>query len=221
MPWKCFTPFNHSCNAHADNSIIPNNLVVPSDDRSYFYIKIVAEFSTPSVEDEDGLPTNNPERIEHVRPFLVPYDQLIQNEASWYTISNMLSSVHIPLDTQPNMLHRISRCAHVMARTADSMGRKVLPMIVKIYLENCVYYNEEDEVDVFSQDSMEEMLSRQVPASKASMEDLEPVRAEGSGSTKQCVICQEELPIGCDAKQMPCAHVFHGKCIVRWLEGKI
>ncbi|KAL7161456.1 hypothetical protein ACSBR2_042006 [Camellia fascicularis] len=50
------------------------------------------------------------------------------------------------------------------------------------------------------------------------MEDLETVRAEGSGSTKQCVICQEELTIGCEAKQMPCAHVFHGKCIVRWLE---
>ncbi|KAJ6434046.1 hypothetical protein OIU84_017709 [Salix udensis] len=34
----------------------------------------------------------------------------------------------------------------------------------------------------------------------------------------QCSICLEEFDIGCEAKEMPCKHKFHGECIVPWLE---
>uniref|UniRef100_A0A6N2NGV1 RING-type E3 ubiquitin transferase n=1 Tax=Salix viminalis TaxID=40686 RepID=A0A6N2NGV1_SALVM len=34
----------------------------------------------------------------------------------------------------------------------------------------------------------------------------------------QCSVCLEEFDIGCEAKEMPCKHKFHGECIVPWLE---
>eukprot|EP00397_Hematodinium_sp_SG-2012_P061159 GEMP01080602.1.p1 GENE.GEMP01080602.1~~GEMP01080602.1.p1 ORF type:complete len:216 (+),score=41.06 GEMP01080602.1:120-767(+) len=33
-----------------------------------------------------------------------------------------------------------------------------------------------------------------------------------------CPVCQEELPCGSKAKQMPCGHLFHHVCLMSWLE---
>ncbi|XVE54512.1 hypothetical protein DITRI_Ditri03aG0087900 [Diplodiscus trichospermus] len=55
-------------------------------------------------------------------------------------------------------------------------------------------------------------------ASKAAIEGLEKV--SGLGRSNECVIClgmekeEEEM----EARRMPCGHVYHGDCIVRWLE---
>lgn len=34
---------------------------------------------------------------------------------------------------------------------------------------------------------------------------------------KKCVVCMEEFEIGEELKTLPCFHVFHGKCINKWL----
>lgn len=36
-------------------------------------------------------------------------------------------------------------------------------------------------------------------------------------SNEECVICLEELPVGCEVVSMPCSHAFHGNCIQMWL----
>ncbi|CAL5327143.1 unnamed protein product [Camellia sinensis] len=228
MSFECYSPIDHSCDAwQADNSIIPCNLVLPSDNRSYFYIKIFAEFSTHDLEDdeqEDGVfLINTLEIVEHEKPFFVPYDQLIDNNTSWSVISTMLSELQIPIHIQPYMVHRISDCAHSMSREDHNKGIRVLPMIVLINIEDYVDQNDDgdddddDEDDGVLRESME-MESRQVGASKASVKALETVRVEGgSGFGKSCVVCQEEILVGFQAKRMPCGHVYHGDCIVRWL----
>ncbi|XWS21633.1 hypothetical protein CRYUN_Cryun30bG0071300 [Craigia yunnanensis] len=43
-------------------------------------------------------------------------------------------------------------------------------------------------------------------------------RFEGLSSKKQCTICLDELLDGDEIVLMPCAHVYHYCCIVRWLE---
>ena len=36
-----------------------------------------------------------------------------------------------------------------------------------------------------------------------------------------CVFCQNKIQIGFRAKQLPCKHIFHGKCIIEWLDLKL
>lgn len=32
-----------------------------------------------------------------------------------------------------------------------------------------------------------------------------------------CAVCCETLPVGSDARQLPCKHLFHDLCILKWL----
>ncbi|KAK4408490.1 RING finger protein 11 [Sesamum angolense] len=39
------------------------------------------------------------------------------------------------------------------------------------------------------------------------------------GSAKSCSICLEEIVNGTRVTRLPCLHVFHGDCVLRWLRG--
>ncbi|KAM1050507.1 hypothetical protein ACFX13_032967 [Malus domestica] len=59
------------------------------------------------------------------------------------------------------------------------------------------------------------------PASKAAVEALEKLvfdeRADGSSSNQYCVVCLEKMLSGEQVTRLPCSHMFHGDCIVEWL----
>ncbi|KAG5536663.1 hypothetical protein RHGRI_024176 [Rhododendron griersonianum] len=136
---------DYDCNVwQSDASIIPPNTKVPcNNDRSYFYIRIVADFSTYLIEDEEeedshGLPTRTLEQAEDVKAFKIPADKLVHESTSCSTISRMLSAMDIPEDAQPDMVHRISHCARSMAKASYNAGLKVLPMIVHIFVEDYI-----------------------------------------------------------------------------------
>ncbi|KAL5759507.1 hypothetical protein ACOSQ2_018345 [Xanthoceras sorbifolium] len=59
----------------------------------------------------------------------------------------------------------------------------------------------------------------QPPASKASVEAMPSFKIGESedGEMGECVICLEEYETGEMAKEMPCKHRFHDKCIDKWL----
>ncbi|XP_051122486.1 E3 ubiquitin-protein ligase MPSR1-like [Andrographis paniculata] len=59
--------------------------------------------------------------------------------------------------------------------------------------------------------------SGRLPATKASIDSMRTVDVEGSEIGDQCVICLEEWVDGDKAREMPCKHRFHGKCIEKWL----
>lgn len=59
------------------------------------------------------------------------------------------------------------------------------------------------------------------PASKTAVEALPSVKVDKellSSDSSQCAVCMDEFKLGAEAKQMPCKHVFHGDCILPWLE---
>ncbi|KAL6194916.1 hypothetical protein ACLB2K_035991 [Fragaria x ananassa] len=55
--------------------------------------------------------------------------------------------------------------------------------------------------------------ARPNPATKSAIEGLERVRVDTS-----CGICMDDFEDGLLATRFPCLHIFHGDCILRWLE---
>lgn len=47
---------------------------------------------------------------------------------------------------------------------------------------------------------------------------LSNATAEQIANNKECAICYEEMAEGPDCKALPCAHVFHRQCLLRWFE---
>ncbi|XP_059654263.1 uncharacterized protein LOC132300978 [Cornus florida] len=69
------------------------------------------------------------------------------------------------------------------------------------------------------EESMEVDSCSPLSASKSSVEALENVVADGSDSLDRCMICLEKFHVGIEVvTRMPCFHVYHGNCIVRWLQ---
>uniref|UniRef100_A0A7S4CEC3 RING-type domain-containing protein n=1 Tax=Eutreptiella gymnastica TaxID=73025 RepID=A0A7S4CEC3_9EUGL len=60
------------------------------------------------------------------------------------------------------------------------------------------------------------------PAAAHDIKSLPEVRIESKhlddADTKTCSVCQEDFALGEMATLLPCGHLFHGKCIVQWLE---
>ena len=70
-------------------------------------------------------------------------------------------------------------------------------------------------------ESMEAFEARSIPATKSSVEALEKFRFQqqsDSVSVGECIICLEEFETGSELIRMPCSHVYHGHCILKWLQ---
>ncbi|XP_057502665.1 uncharacterized protein LOC130786366 [Actinidia eriantha] len=228
MAMDCYAPPpDHTCDIwQADDSIVPADAIPLDDSRPYFCIKIVATFTTYS-ESEDG-DTDVVESEERVKTFLVPLERLVGSDASWPAISDMLSAVNVPIGVQYNMIHEIDEYLGSVVGDRRNAVAKVVPMIVSISVGGDYVEDNSDDDDggddyVVLRESMNEPVVAQVPASKAAVEGLETVYASVEGgdlANKECVICQDEIVVGSTdqmIKRLPCAHVFHGSCVVRWL----
>ena len=62
-----------------------------------------------------------------------------------------------------------------------------------------------------------DLIRRQgtLPARKEAVDNLPMVKI---CEPLQCSVCLDEFDKGCEAKEMPCKHKFHIRCIVPWLE---
>ncbi|GMI99684.1 hypothetical protein HRI_003637700 [Hibiscus trionum] len=102
-----------------------------------------------------------------------------------------------------------------------NLGRQVIKWRIEILIEVSPY----DEID----ESIEESLTNSVkfkPASKSSIKALKRARYlddedelhHGSSSRKGCTVCLDEFSDSDEVASMPCDHVYHNECIVKWLE---
>ena len=69
-------------------------------------------------------------------------------------------------------------------------------------------------------ESMEAFEARSIPATKSSVEALEKFRFQQQSDSVlvgECIICLEEFETGSELIRMPCSHVYHGHCILKWL----
>ncbi|PON92875.1 43kDa postsynaptic protein [Trema orientale] len=69
------------------------------------------------------------------------------------------------------------------------------------------------------EDAAETAVIRVAPAAKASVEALEKFTCVCSSDVVMtCTVCMDEVSSGTQLTRMPCCHVFHEDCTVKWLE---
>ncbi|XP_059648107.1 E3 ubiquitin-protein ligase SGR9, amyloplastic-like [Cornus florida] len=211
---ECDTPYDDSCAARlGDSSIIPM-----ADPKPYtqFYVDFQVRFTYPPSDfmDDDDDSEEDIDCLEsewRSMQFWVPCDRMTcHNNSTWSTISDMLCDLGVPLRVQPFMISRII-IPSAESMVKQNLDKNVIPMVVSIDVVGRPEEEDEDE------DTMVPMESRRVPASEASIENLEKVKVKHSDTKMQCVICLEQLVVGSEATRMPCLHDFHRDCIVRWL----
>lgn len=58
------------------------------------------------------------------------------------------------------------------------------------------------------------------PASKAAVESMPTVTIAAShvSADCHCAVCKEPFEFGAEAREMPCAHIYHPDCILPWLQ---
>ncbi|KAJ7951666.1 putative RING/U-box superfamily protein [Quillaja saponaria] len=79
------------------------------------------------------------------------------------------------------------------------------------------YHPEEEAMDDNEDEYEDEIDFNLEPAPKASIEKLEKVKVEGSAGGC-CMICLDDFVDGGEVIRMPCFHLYHGNCIVNWLQ---
>ncbi|XP_022764197.1 E3 ubiquitin-protein ligase RING1-like [Durio zibethinus] len=113
-------------------------------------------------------------------------------------------------------------------RDPINLGRKIKKLVVELVIVQAAV----DEIDEVIDESLTTLNFK--PASKSSIQALKRVkfgnnedsllplkkrrRLEDMSSKKQCSICLDEFIDGEEVALMPCGHVYHDGCIVRWLE---
>ncbi|KAK2975086.1 hypothetical protein RJ640_014448 [Escallonia rubra] len=93
-------------------------------------------------------------------------------------------------------------------------SEKVVAVAVEVVIPDF-----EDTSDMDMDESFQDSQVNTVPATKSSIEALDKLTAADSSLEGDCVVCLQELAsAGQEIARMPCRHMFHGNCIVQWLE---
>lgn len=135
---------------------------------------------------------------------------------------SLLSDVGAPAEHQEAVARDISSAA-----AARSVGMGTSPIAVTFQHTTLVVVDdvndddeEYDEMDMGLRESMAVDVARPIPATRSAIEGLKKVTFEEDGlrSIGECIICTEEFEGGLELTRLPCSHVYHGDCIVKWLE---
>ncbi|KAK8651181.1 hypothetical protein V6N13_140793 [Hibiscus sabdariffa] len=59
----------------------------------------------------------------------------------------------------------------------------------------------------------------QPPASKAAIESMTVIKITcvHVSTESHCAVCKEQFELDCEAREMPCKHIYHSDCILPWL----
>ncbi|KAJ6677857.1 F6A14.12 PROTEIN-RELATED [Salix viminalis] len=96
-------------------------------------------------------------------------------------------------------------------------GLYMLVIIRKTVYDSIRFLNEEDDIARAQRESMG-AEARPIPATKSSIDALERVVFDVPAAASDCAVCLEEISAGSEVIPMPCSHVYHSDCIVKWLQ---
>jgi hypothetical protein len=156
------------------------------------------------------------------QPFLVPCDAF--SALGPTILHEMFSETGVSQDfLDAATPHILSFALDMVEGTTRSAGRALLPVALVVLV--ATPYDDRDEMERAIRESTTEEARRvivTVPATKSAIDEaLQNVRIdEGSCTTRECSICLEDFCNGLEPEVvcMPCSHLYHRSCIVRWLQ---
>ena len=132
----------------------------------------------------------------------------------------MFSETGVSQDFLDTAIPHILSFATDMFNDTNNVGRVQFP--IALYVLAVTPFDDRDQIhraiSEFTRESMETRMIKTVPAAKASIEALKKVRVDVSCTARECSICLEEFCNGSEVMRMPCSHIYHKDCIVKWLE---
>ncbi|KAL4633673.1 hypothetical protein ACB092_04G139500 [Castanea dentata] len=139
----------------------------------------------------------------------------------------LLHDLGIPLIYHGALLQKIKSVAELarglrMPIVVDLL--RLMKRVIKIPMTiHDVVVSFNDEYEVVSVrivlDFVETYEPTPIPAAESSIRALEKVMFQGGpNSIQECTICMEEFQIDSKVTRMPCSHVYHEKCIFKWLK---
>ncbi|KAK2654339.1 hypothetical protein Ddye_014195 [Dipteronia dyeriana] len=129
---------------------------------------------------------------------------------------SMLSSTGLPPEYIEGIVSdRVFLCGWRMERDPMNLDYKVLTMTINITVTTP--YDNRQEIDRTISESSSSAMTWFTPVSKDAIQRLEKVRFDQDDECK-CMICLEEFSTGVETMRMPCGHLYHEECIVKWLE---
>ncbi|XP_038982129.1 uncharacterized protein LOC120110626 [Phoenix dactylifera] len=170
------------------------------------------------LQHEGGSRTAVPETESSA--FCFPLGQFLASPSLEEVVSRMLSTTRSP---NPRALEfwkeKLIAFTSSKAQLAFDAGRERVEMVVIIHVYPAVWGSAEEVTTEVPRRSFNGGGGfGGVPASPASIEELEKVTCNNAGEQHGCAICLEEFDVGIEVTRMPCMHVFHGDCLARWLE---
>ncbi|XP_028788735.1 putative RING-H2 finger protein ATL37 [Neltuma alba] len=208
----------HSCEvypADASTIISSDNFISSSSSEQYF--KIEVECKRYLVWDGIGVDrfTNSTEcGFSNIRK------QDIER-----SVHMLLSYFNVPENDRPRSAAKILACAQHMANVTHK-NHRIMGMRVVI-TNTTLIYQYEYRLRRILEESMndEDEVLRADPACKSAIEGLERVKVEqiegtSVGKYGNCTICFEDFAIDSEVLRLPCSHLFHGKCIINWLQNR-
>ncbi|KAH7529117.1 E3 ubiquitin-protein ligase MPSR1 [Ziziphus jujuba] len=186
---------------------------IETEDESLASAKFMFLIQASYNQEDDDLILHQHECVE--------YDVVMHDdERSKVAIHHILSNIGVPV--LPSMVQRVLDVAHSMSSNRHFAGRKVLRILVdvRVLSDDDDDYDDDDDVVELELGGEDDWEPKFEPASKVSIEELERIKVEGSLKEEVgcCSVCFDDFENGCEATRMPCLHLFHGDCIVKWLQ---
>lgn len=150
---------------------------------------------------------------------------MLKSSRTTSQVVEILSSMLVPEHEHPALIEDIFR--ELVEKYSSNKTNTMLPIVVAIndgtfHLTTIGGGQTSDEVlDRVTMESTQTYEAKPIPADKSIIEQLEKLRLDGlEENTKQmaCTICMEDFEGGVEVTQLPCLHLYHGDCIVQWLE---
>lgn len=166
------------------------------------------------------------QKIEYIVPITGPavhIDQLDASSSYSLIYDKLLSLLPIRHKDRDRLTYKIIFESNALMNRTETNGNQLWLINLKMEVRTVVVFKERERANYERLIRGSDVRSNygMVPATWSSISGLEQDiinnEDEDSCESSSCAICLGDLRMGSYATRMPCQHVFHVKCIVKWL----
>ncbi|XP_027362799.1 E3 ubiquitin-protein ligase RING1-like [Abrus precatorius] len=150
----------------------------------------------------------------------VPTQEFLEDGAS--CIQMNFSNAFIPNELISSMMPDVISYGKAVIQNCrsdyvfQSPKLRLFTLVLDIFVQ-CLYDERDNNIiNMIMGESVREV--HMVPASMTAIETIKKVKLEESSMVDQCSICLIEFDKDMEVSMMPCKHVYHQECLIKWLK---